>query len=337
MTEEVVFEDRTWHPLRSSVRLTDREVKLSICRMPPEELNVVAMADAYLRGRWLGGGGMERALEEIPKGHGTVPITRVTGACAPFTVRHASALVGHLGPWLVRASGGAQAVEAAMERAAHEGVPLWITRRTAPGPAGEVRVAVDRRSVRADVWGPNAPAVRLRGRLAERTNQRTLAAQAAVSVGDTPASLSVVEPGVFSPGRGQVTLTTEQGCWELVHQDNRSSRLARDGHPVAWLIRPPRGRNDALLLPLADVRLETPDPLDAVMAHFFAVSCGLGKHTGVLRFGIHRRAGPLPKPNDPDQWGRSWHTGLRDHGMDTGSGLEKIVETDHSSNRSEAP
>lgn len=334
---DVVYENRTWNPLLSSVRLTTSEVKLGICRMPPKELNVAAMADAYLRGRWLGGGGLERDLEQLPEGAGFVPVIRLSGSSAPFKVRQAAELVRHLGPWMVRACGGAEAVEAAARQAAAEGVPLWIARRTAHGPAGDLTVAVDRRSVRADVRGPNAPAVRLRGRLTERTQQRKLAAQTAVSVGDSPATLSVLQPGTsMGLGRsGQATLRTEQSCWELVQQDDRSSRLIRDGHPVAWLIRPPSGQRDALLLPLADVRHETPDPLDAVMAHFFAVSFGLGKHTGVLRFGMNTRV-RLPEPNDHDQWEWSWHTGLRDHGLDTGSGLEKIVETDHSHNRSEA-
>ncbi|WP_406726278.1 hypothetical protein WJ438_18760 [Streptomyces sp. GD-15H] len=48
------------------------------------------------------------------------------------------------------------------DRARSEGVPLWIARRFAPGPAGPVAVAVDRRLIRVDVWGPHAPVVRIR-------------------------------------------------------------------------------------------------------------------------------------------------------------------------------
>jgi len=338
LTDEVVYEDKTWNPLLSSVRLTASEAKLGICRMPAQELNTAAMADAYLRGRWLGGGGMEHALEEIPKENGTVPVTRASGSCAPFKVRQPAALVAHLGPWAVRACGGAEAVAAAAQRAAAEGVPLWMAQRTAYGPAGALlAVAVDRRSVRADVWGPDAPAVRLRGRAGPRIDQRAMAAQLAVSVGESAAELTAVEPGAgpaADPG-GRVAVRTEWGTWELVRQHDRSSRLLRDGRPVAWLVRPAPAPDDALLLPLADVRYETPDPLDAVMAHFFAVSFGLGKWTGVVRFGSHSDF-PLPEPGEPQQWEQPWHTGLRDRGLDTGSGHEKVVETDHSHNRTEA-
>lgn len=56
MTDEVLYEDTTRHPLLASVRLTATELKMSDRRMPAKELNAVAMAEACLRGRWLGGG-----------------------------------------------------------------------------------------------------------------------------------------------------------------------------------------------------------------------------------------------------------------------------------------
>jgi hypothetical protein len=53
-------------------------------------------------------------------------------------------------------------VAARSARARAEGVPLWIARRFAPGPLGQLTVAVDRSLVRVDVGGPHAPVLRLR-------------------------------------------------------------------------------------------------------------------------------------------------------------------------------
>lgn len=44
-----------------------------------------------------------------------------------------------------------------------------------------------------------------------------------------------------------------------------------------------------MLLPLAPVRYESADPLDAVMAQVFAVAFGIGDTTGLARFRSERR------------------------------------------------
>src|SRR5690606_4316050 len=76
----------------------------------------------------------------------------------------------------------------------------------------------------------------------------------------------------------------------------------------------------SLLLPLTPVRLDGGDALDAVMAHFFAVSFGIGDTTGSARFRSRRpRPAPVGLGGEPlaaeEDWDRPWFTNL-------GSGAE---------------
>ncbi|MEV1009254.1 hypothetical protein [Streptomyces sp. NPDC049881] len=116
-------------------------------RVPVDDLHLAAMADAYPHGRWLGGGGSTR----------------------PLRVRRAEEFMRRLGELAVRRSGGPEGVARhTPPRAAREGVPLWMARRVAPGPAGPVAVTLDPAPSRADVRShgcapppaapPNAPA-----------------------------------------------------------------------------------------------------------------------------------------------------------------------------------
>lgn len=167
--ETVVYAERSWNPLAAKVRLTTGG--LSPGRDPQvrtRDLNLLAMAEAYLRGQWVGGGGAERELSRIGQGRGPVPVIRVTGSAQVIWVRRAAEFARALGELAVPLSGGPAEVAAAGRRAEEEGVPLWMARRSAAGPrSGTVTVAVDRRLVRADVWAdgvPGTPAVRLRGK-----------------------------------------------------------------------------------------------------------------------------------------------------------------------------
>jgi hypothetical protein len=151
---QVLYEERSRNPLARTVELTEGGLRRGGRTTPLAELNLGAMAEAYLRGCWLGGGGAERSLASLPQGSGTVPVTRVTGTTTPLRVRRAADFARALGELAVRRCGGVEQVGVLFVRAHAEGVPLWIARRYAPGPAGPVAVAVDRRSVRVDVWGP---------------------------------------------------------------------------------------------------------------------------------------------------------------------------------------
>ncbi|WNI30194.1 hypothetical protein [Streptomyces sp. ITFR-6] len=159
---QVLYGERSWNPLAQTVELTEEGLRRGGRTTPMGELNLGAMAEAYGRGCWLGGGGAERALDRLPEGPGVVPLTRVTGTAVPVKARRAAEFARALGELAVRLCGGPEQVAALAARAGAEGVPLWIARRFAEGPAGPVAVAVDRRLVRGDVWGPHAPAVRVR-------------------------------------------------------------------------------------------------------------------------------------------------------------------------------
>ncbi|MGP3966438.1 hypothetical protein [Streptomyces sp. 6N223] len=320
MTTQFIFEDRSWNPRVANIRLTESWLEIDSRNMPLSELNAAAMADAYLRGFWLGGGGSERHLSTIPADTGVVPLIRITGSSRPVRTRRAAEFAQRLGELMVRTCGGPEAVAAHAQRAAAEGVPLWITRRYAQGPAGPVTVTVDRRLVRADVWGPGAPAIRLRGPYGTQAGPRTYQ-RLTVTVGEAQAQLGVVDVGRKS--RRSVALQTAYDRWELWRRDHAASRLTRNGHPVAVLGRPSgAARSQQLVLPLAHVWHESDDPLDAVMAHFFAVCFGLGDGTGRVRFGRRRQ---LPEveldiTEFASTWERSWHTGLGHGSYDSGPG-----------------
>ncbi|MFF0727509.1 hypothetical protein [Streptomyces sp. NPDC004134] len=287
--ETVVYAEKSWHPRAAKVRLTTDT--LSAGRGPRvrvRDMNLMAMAEAYLRGKWLGGRGMERELARIRNGPGVVPLIHVTGSAHVIRVRQAAAFARALGELAVELSGGPREVTAARRRAEEEGVPLWMARRSAAGPhGGLVTVAVDRRLIRADVWAedaPGTPAVRLRGE-AGLTNEelQTRNPPLTVTVAGRPAVLTVLDSSV----RGWVAvLRTVKVQWELEGRDVESSRLLRGGRPVALLTR----RQDwevryAPVEPLMDVRYETADPLDAVVAHFFGAVCGAGDENALIRLG----------------------------------------------------
>ncbi|MFI7274254.1 hypothetical protein [Streptomyces sp. NPDC049879] len=78
-------------------------------RVPLDDLHLATMADAYPHGRWLGGGGSTR----------------------PLRVRRAEEFMRRLGELGVRSSGGPEGVARhTPPRAAREGVPLWMARRS---------------------------------------------------------------------------------------------------------------------------------------------------------------------------------------------------------------
>ncbi|MDT0267216.1 hypothetical protein RM844_13060 [Streptomyces sp. DSM 44915] len=319
MAQTHYAERRSWNPLSPAVQLTEWELRIGGERLPLDELHLVAMAEAWLRGRWMGGGGTERPLSALPQGPGRVPVIRISGAARPLKVRNAAAFAAALGPLAVRRSGGQDQVRRAEAEAAGVGVPLWIARRQAPGPHGQaITVAVDRRLVRADVWSAGAPQVRLRGGYGRPAGFRGCLDELTVTVGPARATLE------FDDGwRGinrSVGLGHDGSFWTLTPRNSRSSQLTRNGRPVATLTAPRPAelrRIGDRPMPLADVRHESFDPLDAVLAHLFAVAFGLGEANGAVRFG-GRRA--LPHPSDPVVWEQPWYTGLRQHRHDSGPG-----------------
>ncbi|MET9330382.1 hypothetical protein ABZX78_03895 [Streptomyces cellulosae] len=303
--DQVLYGERSRNPLARTVHLSEAGLRRGGRTTPLEELNLAAMAEAFLRGAWLGGGGVERPLASLPQGAGPVPVTRATGSCVPLKVRQASAFARALGELAVRRCGGPEQVAALATRAQQEGVPLWIARRYAHGPAGPIAVAVDRRQARVDAWGPHAPAVRLRapyGFLGHGDGGTGLV----LTVGDAAARLVLRKK--FRKSRSTVEIGLPDRQWTLRRADPEASRLFRGDTPVALLIRPPRRAEPApgtLLLPLAEVRHESPDPLDAVMAHAVTVSFGLGDAIGLARFrpARHHR-------DTDDGWDQPWFSNL---------------------------
>jgi uncharacterized membrane protein YgcG len=275
------------------------------------ELNLGAMAETYLRGCWLGGAGSERPLEAMPQGPGVVPVTRLTGTTVLLKVRHAADFARALGELAVRRGGGPGQVAALAAQARAEGVPLWIARRYAPSPAGLVAVAVDRRLVRVDVWGPHTPAVRLRAPHGYQGDPAAPGGGLVMTVGDVTARLDLRMR--FRKSKRTVEIQLPDRHWTLRREDAESSWLMRDGWRVALLTRPPRGVRPApgtLMLPLATVHHESPDALDAVMAHMVAVSFGLGDTTGRARFRTVRRSDREPFADLADLWDRPWYSNL---------------------------
>ncbi|MBA8946494.1 hypothetical protein ACWDY7_15420 [Streptomyces calvus] len=302
---QVLYGERSRNPLARTVELSEGRLRRGGRTTPLDELNLGAMADAYLRGCWLGGGGTERPLDRLPQGPGIVPVTRVTGSTVPLKARRAADFARALGELAVRRCGGPDQVAALAARAHAEGVPLWMARRYAPGPAGPVAVAVDRRLVRVDVWGPHAPAVRLRAPYGLRDDSTAPDQGLLMTVGDVTARLVLQKKLRKSKSSVEIHLPDRQ--WTLRRDTAMSSWLLRDDRRVAHLTRPPRRSTPApgtLLLPLAAVRHESPDPLDAVMAHAVAVSFGLGDTTGLARFRTARRS------RETEPWDGPWFSNL---------------------------
>lgn len=304
---QVLYGERSRNPLARTVELTESGLRRGGRRTPLDELNLAAMAEAFLRGQWLGGGGSERPLSSLPQDRGVVPVTRATGTCTPLRTRQAAEFARTLGELAVRRCGGPDQVAALAARARAEGVPLWIARRYAHGPAGPVTVTVDRRSVRADVWGPHAPAVRIRAPYGYRTDTADRANGLIMTVGEITAELELRKKVRRSKSRVEIRLPDRQ--WTLRRENAVTSSLLRDGTRIAVLTRPPRDSAPApgtVLLPLSDIRHESPEPLDAVMAHAVAVSFGLGDTTGTARFRGTRRDWDA----DDDIWEYPWFSNL---------------------------
>ncbi|MFS8200372.1 hypothetical protein ACLVWQ_17000 [Streptomyces sp. CWNU-52B] len=320
---QVIYGERSRNPLARTVQLAEDRLRVGFRTTPLSELNLGAMADAYLRGCWLGGGGAERPLQRLADGAGIVPVTRVTGTSTPVRARQAAEFAHRLGELAVRSCGGPGQVAALSARARAEGVPLWIARRFAPGPAGQIAVAVDRRLVRVDVWGPYAPAVRVRAPHGFRRDARDPAGELHLTVGDLTAELRLEKKLRKSKSRVEVRIPGRH--WVLRRENAEASRLLCNDRGVALLSRPPRGSArtaDALLLPLSPVRYENADPLDAVMAQFFAVCFGLGDTTGAARFRGERGRpvyGGEPIAGD-ETWDRAWFSNLGRGSEDNQSG-----------------
>ncbi|WP_328772139.1 hypothetical protein [Streptomyces sp. NBC_00286] len=317
---ETVYAEQSWNPLARTVELTEGGLKVGSRTTPPAELHMVAMADAYLRGQWLGGGGSERPFAHFPSGTGIVPVTRITGSTKPVKARRAAEFAQFLGDMAVRHAGGPAAVSALADRARAEGVPLWMARRFADGPGGPVTVAVDRRSVRVDVWSPSAPVVRIRAPHGVSADRRDTSRGLLLTVGEAPAMLAATS--AVRKSKRSVVVELPQRRWELTRENARTSRLTCNGRLVALLTRPLPGAAmpgaampGTALLPLADVRHDSPEPLDAVMAHTFAVAFGLGDATGTVRFRARRTASA-----DEPVWDQPWFTNLGSGSDDNGSG-----------------
>lgn len=319
---QVLYGERSRNPLARTVELTGEWLRKGGRRTPLSELNLAAMADAFQRGQWLGGGGTERPLQRLPDGPGIVPVTRVTGTSRPLKVRRAAEFARALGELAVRACGGPEHVAALAAQARAEGVPLWIARRFAPGPAGPIAVAVDRSLVRVDVWGPGAPVVRIRAPYGFHRAGSDPSRGLRLTVGDVSAELSLEQRMRKSKRRVGVRLPGLH--WELRREDARTSSLLRDGRRVALLTRPrgrPQPEPGSVLLPLTPVHHESPDPLDAVMAQAFAVAFGIGDTTGAARFRAERRRANIGEPVAPDAWwDRIWFSNLGSGSEDNESG-----------------
>ncbi|AGJ54952.1 hypothetical protein AB0K64_01105 [Streptomyces sp. NPDC053741] len=320
---QVLYGERSWNPLAQTVELTEERLRRGGRTIPLDELNLGAMAEAYLRGHWLGGGGAERALDRLAEGSGSVPLTRVTGTATPLKAREAAAFARAFGELAVRRCGGPGRVAALADRARAEGVPLWIARRFADGPAGPVAVAVDRRLVRVDVWGPHAPAVRVRAPRGFRSDARDPSKGLRLTVGEATAELVLRKK--LRKAASAVEVRLPGAHWVLRRESATCSWLLRDGRRVALLARPPHRparAPDTVLRPLSPVRHETDDPLDAVMAQAFAVTFGIGDTTGTARFRPERYTdggGGEPVADDVS-WDRPWFSNLGNGREDNESG-----------------
>ncbi|MFD5842297.1 hypothetical protein [Streptomyces chartreusis] len=315
---QVLYSERSRNPLARTVELTADRLRSGGRTTPLSELNLGAMAEAFQRGCWLGGGGTERPLQRLAQGTGIVPVTRVTGTSTPVRVRQAAEFAHRMGELAVRWCGGPDQVAALAARARAEGVPLWIARRVAPGPAGPIAVAVDRRLVRVDVWGPHAPVVRIRAPYGFRRDAPDPSKGLRLTVGEITAQLELTKKMRRSKSSVEVRLPGQH--WVLRRENASSSWLLRNERPVALLGRPPRRPQrepGVVLRPLSPVRYEDPDPLDAVMAQTFAVAFGLGDTTGWARFRSERRPLHWGEPTaDDDWWDRAWFSNLGNSSAD---------------------
>ncbi|MEW2489855.1 hypothetical protein [Streptomyces sp. NPDC048411] len=135
---QVLYGERSWNPLARTVELTEDRLRRGGGTTPLSELNLGAMAEAFQRGCWLGGGGTERSIERLVEGPGVVPVTRVTGTATPVRVRQAAEFARKLGELAVRQCGGPDQVAALAAQARAEAVSLWIARRSRRGPPGRL-------------------------------------------------------------------------------------------------------------------------------------------------------------------------------------------------------
>jgi hypothetical protein len=127
-----------------------------------------------------------------------------------------------------------------------------------------------------------------------------------MTVGDTTARLVLQKK--FRKSKSSVEIRLPDRHWTLRRENAESSWLLRDGRRAALLTRPSRWPGPppgTVLLPLATVHHESPDPLDAVMAHAVAVSFGLGDTTGLARF--RPRSGG---ESDTGTWELTWFSNL---------------------------
>lgn len=237
---QVLYGERSWNPLARTVELTEDRLRRGARTTPLSELNLGAMAEAFQRGCWLGGGGAERPMERLAEGTGVIPVTRVTGTATPVRVRQAAEFARKLGELAVRRCGGPDQVAALAAQARVEGVPLWIARRFAPGPAGPITVAVDRRLVRVDVWGPHAPVVRIRAPHGFHPDVPEPSKGLRLTVDDVTAELALKKKLRKSKSSVEVRLRGQR--WVLRRENAASSWLLRDERRVALLARPPRRR-----------------------------------------------------------------------------------------------
>ncbi|MFE0674312.1 hypothetical protein [Streptomyces sp. NPDC058867] len=322
MVNQVLYAEQSRNPLARTVELTEEGLRRGFRTTPLGELNLAAMADAYLRGQWLGGGGSERPLQALADGPGAVPVTRATGTTKPYKVRDAAGFARTLGELAVRHCGGPERVAALAQQARTEGVPLWLARRYAPGPTGAVAVAVDRSLVRVDVWAPGAPVVRIRAPYGFLGEGADSSQGLRLTVGEAPAQLTFTKK--LRKSRSRVEVRCAGHCWELRRESARSSWLLRDERRVALLSRHagrPELQPGTILLPLTPVYHESGDPLDAVMAHAFAVAFGFGDTTGAARFRRERRRRLGGEPVAPDYWwDRPWFSNLGQGRDDNESG-----------------
>ncbi|MEW2489854.1 hypothetical protein [Streptomyces sp. NPDC048411] len=163
-----------------------------------------------------------------------------------------------------------------------------------------------------DAWGPHAPVVRIRALHGFYRDAPEPSRGLSLTVGGVTAELSLRKKLRKSKSSVEVRLPGQH--WVLRRENAVSSWLLRDERRVALLTRPPRRpvpEPGTVLLPLAPVRHESPDPLDAVMAHVFAVALGLGDTTGLARFRSERRPVNGSEPIAADEgWDRPWFSNL---------------------------